>query len=51
VRVDPRPSYEDLVALVRRQAEQMARLDAEIAALREENAELKRQLGQNSQNS
>ena len=29
----------------------MARLEAEIAALREENAELKRQLGQNSQNS
>ena len=39
-----RPSYEELAALVASQAEQIARLEAEVA-------ELKRQLGQNSQNS
>ncbi|WP_133806164.1 IS66 family transposase [Kribbella caucasensis] len=39
-----RPSYEDLAALVARQAEQIARLEAEVV-------ELRRQLGQNSQNS
>jgi len=44
VPADRRPSYEDLAALVARQAEQIARLEAEVA-------ELKRQLGQNSQNS
>jgi transposase len=50
--------YDDLVALVRRQAEQIERLEVELAALRAENAELKRengdlrrQLGLNSQNS
>jgi transposase len=44
VPADRRPSYEDLAALVARQAEQIARLEAEVA-------ELRRQLGQNSQNS
>ena len=39
-----RPSYEDLAALVARQAEQIGRLEAEVV-------ELRRQLGQNSQNS
>jgi transposase len=38
------PSYEELAALVGRQAEQIARLEAEVA-------ELRRQLGQNSRNS
>jgi transposase len=51
VPADSRPSYGDLAALVRRQGEQIARLEAEIAALRAENAELKRRLGMNSQNS
>lgn len=36
---------------MRRQGEQIARLEAEIAALRAENAELRRRLGMNSQNS
>jgi len=40
----PGPSYEDLAVLVARQAEQIARLEAEVA-------ELRRRLGQNSQNS
>jgi transposase len=40
----PGPSYEDLAALVARQAEQIVRLEAEVV-------ELRRQLGQNSQNS
>jgi len=44
VPADRRPSYEDLAALVARQAEQIARLEAEVV-------ELRRQLGQNSQNS
>jgi transposase len=39
-----RPSYEELAALVVGQAEQIARLEAEVA-------ELRRQLGQNSRNS
>jgi transposase len=39
-----RPSYEDLAALVASQAEQIGRLEAEVA-------ELRRQLGQNSRNS
>ena len=41
---DRRPSYEELAALVVGQAEQIARLEGEVA-------ELKRQLGQNSRNS
>ena len=41
---DPRPSYEELAALVAVQAERIAELEAEIA-------ELRRQLGQNSRNS
>ena len=41
---DPRPSYEELAALVAVQAKRIAELEAEIA-------ELRRQLGQNSQNS
>jgi transposase len=44
VRADRRPSYEELAALAVRQAEQIAQLRTEVA-------ELKRQLGQNSQNS
>ncbi|HZS21255.1 MAG TPA: IS66 family transposase [Pseudonocardiaceae bacterium] len=48
---DRRPSYEELAALVERQAELIERLQAEIADVRAENAELKRQLGQNSRNS
>jgi transposase len=51
VPADSRPSYDDLVVLVRRQAEQIKRLEVELAVLRAENAELKRQLGMNSQNS
>jgi transposase len=39
-----RPSYEELAGLVASHAEQIARLEAEVA-------ELKRRLGQNSQNS
>ena len=41
---DPRPSYQELAALVAVQAKRIAELEAEIA-------ELRRQLGQNSQNS
>jgi transposase len=44
VSADRRPSYEELAALVAGQAEQIARLEAEVA-------ELRRQLGQNSRNS
>jgi hypothetical protein len=44
VSVGPGPSYEELAALVGRQAEQIARLEAEVT-------ELRRQLGQNSRNS
>src|SRR2546421_3917918 len=51
VPADSRLSYDDLVVLVRRQAEQIEGLKVELAALRAENAELKRQLGMNSQNS
>jgi hypothetical protein len=39
-----RPSYEELAALVVRQAERIEQLEAEVA-------ELRRQLGQNSRNS
>jgi regulator of replication initiation timing len=53
-----RPSYDDRVALVGRRAEQIERLEVELAALGAENAELKRenadlrrQLGFNGQNS
>jgi hypothetical protein len=41
---DPRPSYQELAALVVAQVEQIARLQAEVV-------ELRRQLGQNSRNS
>jgi transposase len=47
---DRRPFYE-LAALVVQQAELIERLQAEIAEVRAENAEWKRQLGQNSRNS
>jgi len=43
VPADRPPSYEDLAALVARQARQIARLEDEVV-------ELRRQLGQNSQN-
>jgi transposase/uncharacterized coiled-coil protein SlyX len=46
-----RPSYEDLAALVVRQAEQIEQLQARVETLRNEVAELKRRLGQNSRNS
>jgi transposase len=45
------PSYGELAAVVRGQGELIARLEAEIAALRAENADLKWRLGMNSQNS
>jgi transposase len=48
---DRLPCYEELVALVVQQAEVIARLQAEVAQLRAENAELSRRLGQNSRNS
>ena len=48
---DRRPCYEDLAAVVVQQAELIERLQAEIADVRVENAELKRRLGQNSRNS
>ena len=48
---DGRPSYDELAALVAHQAAVIEQLQAEVAALRAENAELKRQLGQNSRNS
>jgi transposase len=48
---DQGPSYEELAALVVRQAEQIERLQASVETLRVEVAELKRQLGQNSRNS
>jgi transposase len=44
VSADRRPSYEELAALVVRQAERIEQLEAEVA-------ELRRQLGQNSRNS
>jgi transposase len=46
-----RPSYDELAALVAQQAATIARLEAEVAVLRAENAELTRRLGLNSQNS
>ena len=46
-----RPSYEGLVALVVRQAEQIEQLQARVETLRSEVAELTRRLGQNSRNS
>lgn len=42
---DGRPSYDELAALVVRQAAVIEQLQAEVAALRVENAELKRRLG------
>lgn len=44
-------SYEELAVVVERQAELGKWLQAEIAEVRAENAELKRQLGQSSRNS
>jgi transposase len=44
VSTGPRPSYEELAALVAAQADRIAQLDAEVA-------ELRRQLGRNSRNS
>jgi transposase len=51
VPADRRLSYEELAACVVQQAELIERLQAEIAEVRAENAELKRQLAQNSRNS
>jgi transposase len=48
---DGRPSYDELAALVVHQAAVIEQLRAEVAALRAENAELKRRLGMNSTNS
>ena len=48
---DGRPSYDELAALVVRQAAVIEQLQTEVAALRAENAELKRRLGMNSTNS
>ncbi|HEY0496576.1 MAG TPA: IS66 family transposase [Kutzneria sp.] len=48
---DGRPSYDDLAALVVRQAAVIEELRAEVAALRAENAELRRRLDMNSSNS
>jgi hypothetical protein len=48
---DGRPSYDELAALVVRQAAVIEQLQADVAALRAENAELKRRLGMNSTNS
>ncbi|MFE0026737.1 DUF6444 domain-containing protein [Amycolatopsis sp. NPDC059021] len=45
------PSYDELAALVAAQAVELARARGEIAALRDELAELKRRLGSNSGNS
>ena len=44
-------SYEDLAALVVRQAEQIEQLQARVETLRAEVAELTRRLGQNNRNS
>ncbi|MGH3470053.1 MAG: DUF6444 domain-containing protein, partial [Thermocrispum sp.] len=49
--VERRPSYEELAALVARQSQLIEQLRAEVADLKAENAELRRQLGQNSRNS
>jgi transposase len=46
-----RSSYEQLAALVAEQAEVIGRLEAEVAVLRAENAELRRRLSANSRNS
>jgi len=51
VSADPRPSYEDVVAANAELRAVLGQLRTEVAALRAENAELKRQLGMNSQNS
>lgn len=48
---DGRPSYDELAALVVRQAAVIEQLHAEVAALRAENAELRRRLGMDSTNS
>jgi transposase len=48
---DGRPSYDELAALVVRQAAVIEQLQADVVALRAENAELKRRLGMNSTNS
>jgi transposase len=48
---DGRPSYDELAALVAHQAAVIEQLPAEVAALRAENAELKRRLGMDSTNS
>jgi transposase len=51
VPADPRPSYEDVVAANAELRAVLNQLQTEVTALRAENAELKRQLGMNSQNS
>ncbi|MGH3536657.1 MAG: IS66 family transposase [Pseudonocardiaceae bacterium] len=48
---DRRPSYEELAALVVRQAELIEQLQTTVETLQAEVAELKRQLGQHSKNS
>ena len=48
---DGRPSYDELAALVVQQARVIEELRVEVAALRAENAELKRRLGMDSTNS
>ena len=48
---DGRPSYDELAALVVHQAAVIEQLRVEVAALRAENAELKRRLGMDSTNS
>ena len=48
---DGRPSYDELAALLVRQAAVIEELRAEVAALRAETAELKRRLGMDSTNS
>jgi transposase len=48
---DGRPSYDELAALVVRQAAVIEQLRTEVVALRADNAELRRRLGMNSTNS
>jgi transposase len=48
---DGRPSYDELAALVVRQTAVIEQLQADVVALRAENAELRRRLGMNSTNS
>ena len=48
---DEHPSYDELAALVAHQTALIEQLRAEVTALRAENAELTRRLGQNSRNS